>query len=53
MVGLLVVLALVVLIFGGGYGYAGYRYGWGGPSLISLLVGLVILVVVLRLLGVV
>lgn len=50
--GLLILLVLILLIFGGGYGYTGYHYGWGGPSLISLVVGVIFLVVVLKLLGV-
>lgn len=51
--GLIILLVVILLIFGGGYGYTGYHYGWGGPSLVSLLIGLVIIVVLLRLLGVV
>jgi hypothetical protein len=52
MLGLLIVLVVIVLLFGG-VGYVGPRYGYGGSmSLITVLVVIILLVVVLRILGV-
>jgi hypothetical protein len=51
---LLIVLLILVMLFGG----VGYRAGWYpagppyyGPSLLGLLVGIILIVLVLRLLG--